>query len=474
MMGNPQQIAGGTLPAQGASPGVSVHRSNRLLDAGKTRCAVGCVGEDEFLGGLGSEECFDWGASYTLNCATVSAQGQHVSGQGGESLARRRYQQGSLELRGNSWTVRYREDVLQPDGSVKRKMVRVFVGTKQEYPTGKLARRRADEIVAQVNRPDYRPVRRATFAEFVGVYESRALAMMKPSTQKAARAHLRRYLVPFLRWLRLDEIGLGVVQDLVAAMSNQGRSRHYVLNVLYTLRSILSSAREWGYQVGDFEVRSLKIPAEHFRKTPQFFTPEQARKIIATAENPYRTIFAIAAMTGLRPGEVLGLSVEDVDLEHRLIYVRRAAYGSRLQTPKSKASAAPVAIPAALAEMLREYMRGWKSNPKRLLFSNRNGNPYSLNKVVQKHLWPILDSLGIPRCGMHAFRHTHATMLVASGASPVVAQRQLRHSDVRTTMANYAHLLPDEQRLAVERVAEQLRPDVTSATKLDRKTEWIQ
>jgi hypothetical protein len=78
-------------------------------------------------------------------------------------------------------------------------------------------------------------------------------------------------------------------------------------------------------------------------------------------------------------------------------------------------------------------------------------------------------SLGIPRCGMHAFRHTQASLLISSGASPVVAQRQLRHSDVRTTLENYVHVLGDEHRRAAERVADQLRPVVTKVTKMEKQ-----
>jgi integrase len=99
------------------------------------------------------------------------------------------------------------------------------------------------------------------------------------------------------------------------------------------------------------------------------------------------------------------------------------------------------------------YLASWRPNEKRLLFSNRRGNPYSENKVVQHRLWPILDALGIPRCGMHAFRHSHASLLVSSGASPKVTQAQLRHADVSTTMRVYAHVLGSEQRDAAEKVA---------------------
>jgi integrase len=74
-------------------------------------------------------------------------------------------------------------------------------------------------------------------------------------------------------------------------------------------------------------------------------------------------------------------------------------------------------------------------------------------------LWPVLDELGIKHCGLHAFRHTHTSLLLAVGASPTVAQAQLRHSDARITLGIYGHVIGDSQRNAVERVAEILRSD---------------
>ena len=61
-------------------------------------------------------------------------------------------------------------------------------------------------------------------------------------------------------------------------------------------------------------------------------------------------------------------------------------------------------------------------------------------KYLEYHLWTILDALGIPRCGLYAFRHTHTALLLDSGASPKVVQRQLRHSDARTTLEIYGHV----------------------------------
>ena len=120
-------------------------------------------------------------------------------------------------------------------------------------------------------------------------------------------------------------------------------------------------------------------------------------------------------------------------------------------------------MPAALEKLLRTHLLNWQPNPHKLLFANRNNNPFSENKIVQKRLWPILDQLGIPRCGMHAFRHSMATLLLATGASAKVAQEQLRQSDATTTMPMYVHTGDEDQSEAVEKVSRILRPNSTNS-----------
>ena len=401
----------------------------------------------------------------TNNCATLGSEGRQIGGPG-VNMARRRYQKGSVRRRGGRWEVRWREDIRLPDGTTKREQKTTFLGSADEFPTKRLAERAAALLLARVNRPDYRPVKRVTFAEFAEKCKNQVIDLFKPSTAKVMASHLRFHLVPEFGPMRLDEIGQEQVQVFVGRLA-KGRSRHTVLNVLSTLASILRTARKWGYAVAGFQQSDLVLPCTNPGKPGRFFTAEQVRSIIALAREPWQTIFALAAMTGLRPGEVLGLSIDDLNFEQRSIFVRRSAWYSHIISPKSARSVAAVPMPEPLAEMLASYLSLWRPNEKRLLFPNRRGNPYSENKLVQKRLWPILDALSIPRCGMHAFRHSHASLLIANGASPKVTQAQLRHADVSTTMRNYAHVLGSEQRDAVERIARILWPDVAN---IERKS----
>jgi integrase len=107
-----------------------------------------------------------------------------------------------------------------------------------------------------------------------------------------------------------------MVGILVAKLA-KGRSRHTIVNVLGTLASVLNTARQWGYAVSGFQQRDLVILCSKPSKPARFFTAEQMRSILSIASEPWYTIFALAAMTALRPGEVLGLSFDDLDLLRR-------------------------------------------------------------------------------------------------------------------------------------------------------------
>jgi integrase len=337
-----------------------------------------------------------------------------------------------------------------------------LLGTVGELGTKRLAEREAASFLTRVNRLDYRPVKRTTFTEFEERWKNQVAELLKDSTAKVMASHLRAHLVPAFGRLRLDEIGQEQVQVFIGKLA-KGRSRHTILNVLGTLASVLKMARKWGYAVAGFQQSDLVIPCPKPGRPGRFFTAEQMRSILALAAEPWCTIFALAAVTGLRPGEVLGLAIDDLDFEQRVIFVRRSAWYRHLISPKSARSIATVPMPGPLAEVLTNHLASWRPNEKKLLFSNRRGNPYSENKVVQKRLWPILDALSIPRCGMHAFRHGHGTLMHSSGASLKVTQAQLRHADASTTSRYYLHVVGSEQRDAAEKVARILRPDVAKA-----------
>lgn len=371
-------------------------------------------------------------------------------------MARTRFQEGRLFLRGKKpvWVLRYREDVIRA-GCKEPVRVRksVVLGSKKEYPTRHLAERRAQAELARINAYTYRPGRIATVGEFTDIWKREVLSKRKPSTIHAAESHVKNQIIPHLGKLRLDQLGVENQQAFVTRLSGTV-SRKTLVNVLGTLSSILSTAKNWGYVCEGVSLRKLALPERSLKERSACFTAEQARNIIAMATGQFRVMFVIAAMTGLRAGEILGLRVEDFDLSQNLLYVRRSVWRGKLQTPKSVNSEAVLPIPASLSAIVKEFL----ADRQGFLFLNSRDHLFIAENVVRQALCPILDALKIPRCGFHAFRHTHTSLLLDAGTTPAVTQKQLRHSDARITLGVYGHIVGDAHREAVEKVASILDP----------------
>ena len=126
--------------------------------------------------------------------------------------------------------------------------------------TKPLAERRMEVVLARINGLDYRPGRVATFAEFLERWKVEVLTKQQPSSARAVKSHLNCYIVPQLGKLRLEQFGVENQQTFLTRVFEKGVSRKTLLNVLGTLSSILSTARDWGYNCEQIEVSKLRLP----------------------------------------------------------------------------------------------------------------------------------------------------------------------------------------------------------------------
>jgi len=171
------------------------------------------------------------------------------------------------------------------------------------------------------------------------------------------------------------------------------------------------------------------------RPKQRYFNQEQLARIIAAAKGQYRVLFALLAATGMRIGEAAGLHVDDLDLDHLVIYVRRSVWRGQELPPKTETAERQIDIDPLLAQMLREYLG---DSQRARLFEARNGAPLSDVNIRNRILHPLLAVLGIPKAGLHAFRHARVTMLRKHGTPPDLQKQWIGHSSLRTT-DRYSH-----------------------------------
>jgi integrase len=153
-----------------------------------------------------------------------------------------------------------------------------------------------------------------------------------------------------------------------------------------------------------------------------------------------------AVATGLRRGELFALTWDDVDLDARVLHVRRAvgrhrtAQGYRLVTdqPKGKRSRR-VELTPDLAERLRTLPSRFAGG---LVFPHLGGNVFELDRV-NRRFGRVLRRAGLRNVRFHDLRHTYASLLIAASAHPKYIQAQMGHASITTTLNTYGHLMRD-------------------------------
>ncbi len=174
----------------------------------------------------------------------------------------------------------------------------------------------------------------------------------------------------------------------------------------------------------------------------------------------------IAAATGMRRGEVLGLKWADVDFERTTLKVERSLQetkaGLTLKPPKTKRSRRSITLPTFLIEELKRHRQEQRKHriavapvyqDNDLVCAKEDGSFVS-PEWLSRRFGDVVSKLDIPQITFHGIRHTHITHLLESGVHPKVASERAGHSSVAVTLDLYSHVSENLQREAASRIDE--------------------
>ncbi|MEJ7801903.1 MAG: site-specific integrase [Candidatus Limnocylindria bacterium] len=176
-------------------------------------------------------------------------------------------------------------------------------------------------------------------------------------------------------------------------------------------------------------------------------------------------LWRLAATTGVRRGELLGLRWVDAELERATVrivraYVRGAA-GLHYGEPKTASGRRMIALDPGTVGVLRSHRArqaqerlAWGADYQGgdLLFARENGAPLDPDSVTG-FFERIVRGLGLPRIRLHNLRHTHATLALSAGIHPRVVMERLGHSSIAMTLDLYSDSIPAMQAAAADRIA---------------------
>ena len=177
-----------------------------------------------------------------------------------------------------------------------------------------------------------------------------------------------------------------MLQQFATAL-RQKVSRKTVVQVLVTISAIQKYAAKHGARAFVVSLKDLEIGRDATTVRRPYVTKEQAQRIIGLAKEPYRTMFALAWGTGLTAGELLALTVDDLNFANQAISVNKSTDDNNrsIGRTKTETSVALLPISSGLVTVLQNYLKsGWRDNPRRLLFPNLKGTlPRRRDNVVK-------------------------------------------------------------------------------------------
>lgn len=379
-------------------------------------------------------------------------------------MARRRYQTGCVFKRGKRrkvWVARWREDVLCEDGKVGRILRSVVLGSVADLPTRKDAQVRLDEELRAVNQGTVRPESSMLFGTFAEEqWKTLVLPTLKLSTQHGYKTVLAKHLLPYWRDWRLRDIGRQDVQQWVADRFRRKLGWQTVRNAWTLLSGILETAVEYGY-LSMNPARGVKFPEKELKEAPVLFSAEDFVKLLEQLDEPYRTMARLIALTGLRIGELLAVRWRCLDLEIGTLSVRESVYEGKFQSPKTRKSRRTMPLGPQIIVWLREHrLRAKRTESDDLVFGNRKGQPLRESKLLRNVLQPAAERAGLGRVTWHQFRHIHSSLLNDLRVPVKIAQEQLGHSSISTTLNIYTHVVDASHRKAIEALERELFPTV--------------
>jgi integrase len=370
---------------------------------------------------------------------------------------------GSVIKRGSTYSI-----VLDlgrgPDGRRQRRW-------HSGYPTRKDAERARVELLVQVDQGIYVEPSRLTLAVFLRDQWLLALTgQVRPTTLHSYRSNLERYVLPRIGQLPLQRLTPAHLNTLYGALlaaggrGGQPLSARTVQAIHMTVRKALGDAARWGLVVRN--VAALASPPKRRRAEMRTWTAAELRAFLEHVQDErLAALWMLAASTGMRRGEMLGLRWVDVDLDRGRVAVRQTLVIAGRQVvisePKTSRSRRSIALDPRSVAALRSWRAaqaaerlawgaGWTDSG--LVFTREDGTPIHPEWLSDAFEWRI-KTAGLPRIRLHDLRHTHASLGLAAGVPIKVMSERLGHTSSSFTADAYQHVTPGLEEEAAATVA---------------------
>lgn len=289
-----------------------------------------------------------------------------------------------------------------------------------------------------------------TFGSMTKLYMDDMRPRLRESTMRSKEYLIEGKILPFFGSLPLNAITPAHVRKWQAEILKENPAPTYAKSIHNHLSAIFNYAVKY-YRLPENPARVAGAVGKKKASEMKFWTVEEFNKFLPCVPRlPARVGFSVMFWTGLRIGELLALTPDDIDLDAKTLSVTKTFQtidGREVVTePKTPKSRRTIDMPPKLAEMLKGYMAAlYNLAPDDRLF------PFT-KSYFHHQMQKGCEACGLEKIRLHDLRHSHASLLINLGYPVLVVSERLGHEDVETTLQTYGHLYKTTTSEAVKKL----------------------
>lgn len=297
------------------------------------------------------------------------------------------------------------------------------------------------------------------FEDFWKMYCADMETRLREHTMRTKKYIVELKILPYFGNKRVNDITAADIRQWQNGLIKMGYSPTYLKTINNQLSAIFNYAVRY-YDLKSNPCAKAGSMGKSKAEEMDFWTGEEFRKFIDSVMNKRLSYMAFMTLywTGMRLGELLALNPKDVDLEKRTISItksyQRLGKKDVITPPKTPKSKRVITIPEFLATDIKDYMVS-------LYDLQEDDRLFPITKYYLEHeMQRGIKESGVKRIRVHDLRHSHASMLIELGFSPLEIANRLGHEKVETTLNTYAHLYPNKQTKLAERLDSEYKGDL--------------
>lgn len=339
----------------------------------------------------------------------------------------------------------------------KRQQIR-----RRGFKTKREAQDKLVELQNEVKEDNYVNPSTMTIVQFIAEWVEGRKNKVEDTTVYNHRLYVKNHIEPFFEETRMQQLSPMMCQHFVDNMIKRGFAFNTIDRITTLIKMALDRAIDFNL-IKKNSMRSVEMPKKNKREIGVWSVDEVNQFLNYTKSNSrYYCVYALALMTGMRQGEILGLRWQDIDFDNRMIYIRQtlAGYGKEFKSgAKTISGVRTVSISDNLVNILKKEEKKYLNLKEQsdswydydLVIYANNGNRIFPGNLTRQFKKDIIDS-EVSDIRFHDMRHTHATLLIQKNINVKIISERLGHSNISITLDTYSHVLPSMQQEVADHI----------------------